>query len=335
VNGFALNCTRASQGMPQCVKDAKIALLDMNLNRHRTQMGVEVLVNDPAELDMIRKREIDITKERIQKIINAGANVILVSGGIDDLCMKYFVEAKAIAVRRVKKEDMRRIAKATGGQLLVTIADLEGDETFDPAALGEAEEVCEARVGDGELMYIKGTKGSGAATIVMRGANEMMLDEMDRAMHDALMVVKRMLESNTLVPGGGCVEAALFTHLETYSRTIASREQLAIAEFAEALLVIPKTLALNAAQDATELVARLCAVHSSSQKDESQAHLKTQGLDLIAGELRDNLEAGVVEPAISKVKSLRFATEAAITILRIDDLIRLTPKEDPSRPAHM
>jgi T-complex protein 1 subunit alpha len=333
VNGFALNCTRASQGMPQCVKNAKIALLDMNLNRHRTQMGVEVLVNDPNELDMIRKREIDITKERIQKIIAAGANVVLVSGGIDDLCMKYFVEANAIAVRRVKKEDMRRIAKATGGQLMVTIADLEGDETFDASALGEADEVCETRVGDGELIYIKGAKGSGAATIVMRGANEMMLDEMDRAMHDALMVVKRMLESNTLVPGGGCVEAALFTHLEKYATTISSREQLAIAEFAEALLVIPKTLANNAALDATELVARLCAAHAMGAKDGSEAN--HHGLDLIAGEVRDNMSAGVVEPAISKVKSLRFATEAAITILRIDDLIKLTPKEDPSRPAHM
>lgn len=335
VNGFALNCTRASQGMPQCVKDAKIALLDMNLNRHRTQMGVEVLVNDPNELDMIRKREVDITKERIQKIIAAGANVILVSGGIDDLCMKYFVEANAIAVRRVKKEDMRRIAKATGGQLMVTIADLEGDETFDPNALGRADEVCEARVGDGELMYIKGTKGSGAATIVMRGANELMLDEMDRAMHDALMVVKRMLESNTLVTGGGCVEAALFTHLEKYATTIATREQLAIQEFAEALLVIPKTLVMNAAHDATELVARLCAAHNTAQTDDKQLDLKYTGLDLITGEIRDNLAAGVVEPAISKVKSLRFATEAAITILRIDDLIKLTPKEDPSRPAHM
>jgi len=334
VNGFALNCTRASQGMPQSIKNAKIALLDMNLNRHRTQMGVEVLVSDPNELDMIRKREVDITKERIQKVISAGANVILVSGGIDDLCMKYFVEANAMAVRRVKKEDLRRIAKATGGQLMVTIADLEGDETFDASALGEAEEVCETRVGDGELIYIKGAKGNGAATIVMRGANEMMLDEMDRAMHDALMVVKRMLESSTLVPGGGCVEAALSTHLEKYATTISSREQLAIAEFAEALLLIPKTLANNAALDATELVACLCAVHASgTTKDGSES--KHFGLDLIRGEVRDNLKAGVVEPAISKVKSLRFATEAAITILRIDDLIKITPKEDPKRPAHM
>lgn len=152
VNGFALNCTRASQQMPKRVQNAKIALLDIDLKKHRMQMGVSVLVNDPRELEAIRKREADITKERIQKILASGANVILTTKGIDDLCLKYFVEAKAIAVRRCKKEDLRRIARATGGTMMLTLADMEneGTEAFDSANLGEAEEVVEERVGDGE-----------------------------------------------------------------------------------------------------------------------------------------------------------------------------------------
>jgi T-complex protein 1 subunit alpha len=328
VDGFALNCTRASQGMPTTVKNAKIALLDFDLQRHRMQMGVQVTVTDPKELEQIRQREVDITKEKIQKIIDAGANVILTTKGIDDLCLKYFVEAGAMGVRRCKKEDLKRIAKATGGQVVLTLADMDGEETFDPATLGEAAQVSEERVGDGELIYIKGCKTRQATTVVLRGANEAMLDEMDRSLHDSLMVVKRMLESNQLVAGGGAVETALSIYLENFATTLGSREQLAIAEFADALLVIPKTLSVNAAKDASELVARLRAHHNTSQTDPSKKDLKFTGLDLLEGKVRDNFAAGVVEPAISKIKSLRFATEAAITILRIDDMIKLNPKQD-------
>ncbi|CAM9993885.1 unnamed protein product [Phaeothamnion confervicola] len=201
-----------------------------------------------VEVDNIREREMDITKERIEKVLASGANVILTTKGIDDLCLKYFVEAGVLAVRRVKKEDMRRIVKATGAKLVTTLADMEGNETFDPAVLGEAEEVCEERVGDGELLLFKGTKTHASCTIVLRGANNFMLDEMDRALHDSLMVVKRMLEGNVLVAGGGAVETALSIYLESFATSLGSREQLAIAEFADALLVIPKTLAVNAAQ---------------------------------------------------------------------------------------
>jgi T-complex protein 1 subunit alpha len=314
--------------MPTYIKNAKIALLDFDLQRHRMQMGVSVIVNDPNELELIRQREIDITKEKIQKIIDAGANVILTTKGIDDLCLKYFVESGCMGVRRCKKEDLRRIAKATGGQVVLTLADLEGEETFDPATLGEAEQVSEERVGDGELIFIRGCKTRQSTTVVLRGANENMLDEMDRSLHDSLMVVKRMLESNQLVAGGGAVEAALSIYLENFATTLGSREQLAIAEFADALLVIPKTLSVNAAKDASELVAKLRAYHNTSQSDSAKRDLRFSGLDLLEGAVRDNLAAGVVEPAISKVKSLRFATEAAITILRIDDLIKLNPKEE-------
>eukprot|EP00968_Pinguiococcus_pyrenoidosus_P008171 scaffold576_cov260-Pinguiococcus_pyrenoidosus.AAC.35 len=333
VNGFALNNSRAAQGMPTFVENARIALLDFNLQRHKLQMGVSVVVTEVQEVEGIRNREMDITKERIQKVLDAGANVILCSKGIDDLCLKYFVEAGAIACRRVKIEDMRRVARATGGQIVSTLADLEGNEAFDAEYLGHAESVNEERVGDGELLYIRGTPTTAACTLVLRGANEYMVDEIDRALHDALMVVKRMLESNALVAGGGAVEAALSMHLESFAMSIATREQMAIAEFSEALLVIPRVLSVNAAQDATELVARLRAYHHTAQSSRGREQLKYSGLDLIEGSIRDNLAAGVVEPAISKIKSLRFAVEAAITILRIDDMIKLEKKQDPAADA--
>ncbi len=152
-------------------------------------------MTDPKELEAIRDRESDITKERIQKILDAGANVILTTGGIDDLCLKYFVEAKAIAVRRCKKADLKRIAKATGAQLMSSLANLEGEESFEASALGEAASVAQERICDDELILIKGPKARSAASIILRGPNDFYCDEMERSVHDALCVVKRVLES--------------------------------------------------------------------------------------------------------------------------------------------
>eukprot|EP00877_Chromochloris_zofingiensis_P001895 jgi/Chrzof1/11706/Cz06g06090.t1 len=328
LHGYALNLARAAQGMPRRVAPARIACLDMNLQKARMQMGVQVLVNDPKELENIRQREADITKERIEKILNSGANVVLTSKGIDDMALKYFVEAGVLAVRRVPKDDLKRVAKATGATIVGTLADMEGNETFDPVNLGTAEEVTEERVADDSMIMIKGAKTSRAATILLRGANDYMLDEMDRSLHDALCTVKRVLESGAVVPGGGAVEAALSIYLENFATTLGSREQLAIAEFADALLVIPKTLAVNAAKDATELVAKLRAYHHTAQTNADKKHLAHFGLDLQEGKVRNNVEAGVLEPAMSKTKMIQFATEAAITILRIDDLIKLEPSPD-------
>mmetsp|Transcript_17683 Transcript_17683/g.41608 ORF Transcript_17683/g.41608 Transcript_17683/m.41608 type:complete len:309 (-) Transcript_17683:123-1049(-) len=305
-------------------------------------MGVTLQVTDPQEVERIKKRELDITKEKIQMILKTGAKVVLTTKGMDDVCLKYFVEAGALCARRCNREDLQRLAKATGASLITTLADLEGNESIDvDTQVGLCGSVQEIRVGDGEMLQfldcqggqtrkmqqtdsniVMEQDGNGASTILLRGANEYMLDEMDRALHDALCVVKRLLESKSLVAGGGAVEVALSGYLQEYARTTTeTREQLALEEFAQALLVIPKTLAVNAAKDATELTAQLRAAHAN--KDDEAA--RNMGLDLFEGVVRDNLQAGVVEPAISKIKSLRFATEAAITILRIDD--RITVQE--------
>ncbi|XP_037817513.1 T-complex protein 1 subunit alpha [Lucilia sericata] len=327
IPGYALNCTIASQQMPKKIVNAKIACLDFSLQKTKMKMGVQVLINDPDKLEGIRARELDITKERINKILATGVNVVLCSGGVDDLCMKYFVEAGAMAVRRVKKADLKIIAKATGAAFLTSLTNMEGDESFDASMVGEAAEVAQERICDDELILIKGTKARAAASIILRGPNDFYCDEMERSIHDSLCVVKRVLESKKVVAGGGCVEAALSIYLENFATSLSSREQLAIAEFAKSLLVIPKTLAVNAAKDATDLVAKLRAYHNSSQTKAEHAALKWTGLDLIEGVVRDNKKAGVLEPAMSKIKSLKFATEAAITILRIDDMIKLNPEE--------
>jgi T-complex protein 1 subunit alpha len=328
INGYALNLGRAAQGMVKSVKNAKVACVDFNLQKTKMQMGVQVLVTDPKELERIRQEELEITARRVKMILDAGANVILCSKGIDDMALKYFVEAGAIACRRVPKDDLRRVAKATGATILLTLADMEGGETFDPSALGTCAEVCEERVSDDDMIVLKDCANTQACTMLIRGANDYMLDEVDRSLHDALCIVKRTLESQNVVAGGGAVEAALSVYLETLATTLGSREQLAIAEFAESLLVIPKVLAVNAAKDSTELVAKLRAYHHAAQTKPEKAHLAGYGLDLVKGELKDNIADGVLEPAMSKVKSIQFATEAAITILRIDDLIKLHPEEE-------
>jgi T-complex protein 1 subunit alpha len=330
LNGFALQASRTAQGMPTQIKNARIACLDFNLNKFKLQMGVQVLVKDAKNLEAIRQRELEVTKERIQKVLKAGANVVFTTKAIDDFALKYFVEAGAIAVRRVDKKDLRKIAKQSGAEVLITLLNNDGEEVFNESSLGSASEVCEERLGDNDFIFIKGMKNSSTQTLILRGANEFMLEETERSVHDAICVVKRVLESRSVVVGGGAVETALSIYLDSFARTLGSKEQLAISEFAESLLVIPKTLAINAAQDACELLAKMKMYHAASQTstDEKKVEYKYVGLDLANGKVRNNLKAGVLEPTLSKIKSLKFATEAAISILRIDDLIELAPKPE-------
>lgn len=208
VNGIALNCVKASPAMPSRVEKARIALLDFDLRKSRLPLGVSVVVDDASKLPEIRQKETELIKQRIEMLLNAGANVILTTKGIDDFSMKWFVERGAIAVRRCEKADLKQIAKATGGQLLLTLADLDGNESVDGSSFGSADVVEEVRVGDGELIYIRGCSETKAQTVILRGANDYMLDEVERSLHDAMCVVKRVLESKTVVPG----KTSQYTH---------------------------------------------------------------------------------------------------------------------------
>ncbi|UKJ89092.2 T-complex protein 1 alpha subunit [Theileria orientalis] len=340
VNGYAILMGRASQGMPTSVKNAKIAFLDFPLKQYRLHLGVKVNITKPEELEQIRLKEKDITKERVKKILDTGCNVVLSSQGIDDMSMKYFVEAGVIAVRRVPKKDLKNISKITKGKLLLTLSTFDGDEEFSSDYLGTCESVEEKRIGDWDALFFntgdenKGNMtnvqvGDSSCTMILRGANDFFINELERSVHDALCALSTALEQNSLVPGGGSVESNLSIHLRNYSKSVSSREQLAIDEFAEALLVIPKTLSLNAALDATEYVSILKSYHAKyyANKDENPDY-KWYGLSLNDGKIDNNLKMGVLEATVSKIKSIKFATEAAITILRIDDLITLEPEKE-------
>lgn len=346
IKGYALNCTVASQAMKTRITDAKIAVLDMNLQKERMKLGVQITVEDPQQLEKIREREAGIVLERVEMILKAGANVVLTTKGIDDMCLKAFIERGAMAVRRCKKEDLRRIAKATGATLVSTLSDLNGDEKFEPSFLGNAEEVVQERISDDECILVKGTKSYSSASIILRGSNDYQLDEMERSIHDSLSAVKRTLESGSVVPGGGAVETALHMWLEEYALTIASREQLAVGEFSQSLLVVPKTLAVNAALDSSELVAQLRIRHAVAQRvqegdtsvPEKEKDLarkrsyRTYGLNLREGKVADMVKLGVLEPSMSKIKQLKSAVEACVSIMRIDTMIKLdppAPQEDP------
>jgi T-complex protein 1 subunit alpha len=222
VKGYALNCTVASQAMRTRITDAKIACLDMNLQKERMKLGVHITIDDPAQLEKIRERESSLVLERVEMILKAGANVVLTTKGIDDLCLKMFIERGAMAVRRCKKEDLRRIAKATGATLVSTLSDLNGDEKFEPTSLGSADEVVQERISDDECILVKGTRAHTSASVILRGANDYSLDEMERSLHDALSAVKRTLESGKVVPGAGAVETALHIFLEEWATSVVS-----------------------------------------------------------------------------------------------------------------
>ncbi|KAK0393808.1 hypothetical protein QR680_000416 [Steinernema hermaphroditum] len=222
IEGYALNCTLASEAMPR--------------KRH---LGISVVVEDPTKLEAIRREKMDIVKRRIDKILKAGANVVRTTGGIDDLCFKLFTEVGVMAVKRCKKVDLERVAKATDAIFVSSLANLEGDESFGSSVQGTCEEIVQERISDDELITIKKTGARSAASLILRGANDVMLDEMERSVHDALCVCRRVLESRNVVCGGGAVEAALNVYLEAFATSLASREQLPMAVFADALLVIP------------------------------------------------------------------------------------------------
>jgi len=270
VNGYALWETRCSQGMPRRIENAVLALCDFDMRKKALKFGIQIIADKPEEIEAMRAREADMIKETVDRLIKGGANVILTTKGIDDMSAKYMVDQGVIGVRRVEKKHLKRIAQLTGGKVMMSLADDDGEVSLDPSLFGKCKTVEERNLGDRDILFLHGTDKTKAQTIILRASNRYMLDEVERSVHDCLCVIKRTLESKRVVPGGGAVEAALSIFLEHLAKTLKSREQMAIQEFAEALKIIPKTLAMNGAFDATDIVARLRGYHSMSQSDDSK-----------------------------------------------------------------
>ena len=314
-NGYILNCTIASKMMQSRLVRPRIACLDFSMLREKLPITASIRVADPAQLEKIRARELGMTRSKCQAVIDSGATLVLTTGGIDELCIKMFIDAGVVAVRRCAKDDLETIAAATGTVLYKSMSDEHGE--YHLTGLGECEAYEVRTIGGYDLVYLSGC-ATKLSTILIRGPNSQVADEAERALNDALQVLKRALESRSFVPGGGAVEAALSFVLEDLSKATHAREHVAIHRYSDALLELPRILAANAGLPANELVGRLLSEqHRLFRSGERRRFL---GLDVISGTVGENMERGIIEPTLYKVRALRAATEAAISVLRINEV---------------
>ncbi|MEM2866353.1 MAG: thermosome subunit beta [Candidatus Hadarchaeales archaeon] len=317
VNGLILDKERVHPGMPEVIKNARIALLDLPLEIKKTETDAEIRVTRPEQLRAFLDQEEKMLREMVEKISSVGANVVFCQKGIDDLAQHYLAKAGILAARRVKKSDMEKLSRATGGKVVTNLEDLT------PAELGKAGVVEERKIGDKKFIFVRECENPRAVGILVRGGSEHVTDEIERGLTDALGVVAAAVEDNKYVYGGGAPEMALATRLRDYADTVGGREALAVRAFADALEVIPKTLAENAGMDSVDILVELRAKHAKQEG-------KYYGVDVYNGKIEDMKKLGVVEPLRVKTQAIKSAAEAAIMILRIDDVIAAAKKSFPS-----
>ena len=313
INGIVLDKEVVHPGMPKRVANAKIALIDAPLEIEKTEFDAKIHINSPEQMKAFLDEEQRMLKEMVEKIKETGANVVLCQKGIDDVAQHFLAKAGILAVRRVKKSDMEKLAKATGGKIVTSIDDLT------PEHLGEAEIVEERKVADDKMVFVEGCKNPKAVSILIRGGTEHIVDEAERALHDALCVVRNIIEEPKVVPGGGAPEIEIARRLKEYAETLGGREQLAVKAFAEALEVVPRTLAENGGLDPIDILVELRAKH---EKGEWWA-----GINLTSGKVDDMRNLDIWEPANVKKQAIKSASEAAQMILRIDDVIAASELE--------
>jgi len=316
VKGIIVDKEVVHAGMPKRVENAKIALVNAPFEVEKTEFSAEIRIRDPTQMQAFLDKETRILREMVEKVKKAGANVILCQKGIDDLAQHFMARKGILAVRRVKQSDMEKLSRATGGRIVNNLDDLTTKD------LGEAGLVEERKIGDDKMVVVENCKDPRSVTVLIRAGLERMVDEAERAIHDALCVVADVTEQNYVVAGGGAVEAEIAKELRDYATTVGGREQLAIEAFADAVEVIPKTLAENAGLKAIDVLVALRAAHETPK-----GHL--MGIDVFTGDIVNTFEKGVIEPVKVKEQAIKSATEVASMILRIDDVIAATkPKEE-------
>jgi len=307
IKGIVLDKEKVHSGMPRRVENAKIALIDSALEIKSTEIDAKIQITDPAQIQQFMDQEETMLRNMVAKIKNSGATVIFCQKGIDDLAQHFLAKEGIFATRRVKKSDMEALARATSANIVTNLEDLSKDD------LGKCGAVEERKVGDEEMIYIENCKNPKAVTILLRGGTEHVTDEVERAVEDALGDVRAALQDGKVVAGAGSVEMELSRNLRKFAESLSGREQLAVTAFADAVEVIPRTLAENAGLDPIDVLTELKSAHDKLKK--------WAGVDVFTGKVVDAWKNDVVEPLRIKTQAVSSAAEVAQMILRIDDVI--------------
>lgn len=310
IKGIVLDKEIVHSGMPTKIEKAKIALVNSALEIEKTELSAEIRITDPTQMQMFLEEENRMLKTMVDKLHDVGANVLICQKGIDDISQHYLAKYGIMAVRRVKESDMIKLSKATGGRVVSSLDDLSEND------LGLADLAQQKKVESDKWVFIEGCKHPQSVTLLIRGGTQRVIDEVDRSIHDSLMVVKDVIEKPAIVAGGGAPEAFAASILKDWADNFDGKEQLAIKKYAEALETIPLTIAENAGMDPIDTMANLRAKQNQNQK--------WTGIDARNMKIADMMAINVVEPIVVKEQIIKSATEAACMILRIDDVIAVS-----------
>ncbi len=307
IKGIVLDKEKVHSGMPQKVENAKIALVDSAIEIKSTEIDAKIQITDPSQMQAFLDKEEEMLKQKVNKIVESGANVLICQKGIDDLAQHFLAKQRIYAVRRAKQSDMIALARATGGKIITNLEDLNNSD------LGKAGLVEEVKVGDEQMTYVKECKNPKSVTLLVRGGTEHVVDEVKRAVTDAVGDVAAALRNGKVVAGAGAPELELSRGLMKYANSLSGREQLAVEAFAKSMEIIPRTLAENAGIDSIDSLTELKAAHDKKNK--------WAGINVFTGKTMDAWKDGVIEPLKIKTQAVASASEVAVMILRIDDVI--------------
>jgi thermosome len=318
INGIVLDKEIVHSGMPKRVENAKVALIDASLEIEKTELDSKINIESPDQIEAFLKEEETMMRDMTNKIVASGANVVVCQKGIDDMVQHFLARKGIIAVRRAKKSDMEKLARATGGKIVSSIDDISASD------LGYAALVEERRIADDKMTFIEGCKNPKAVTLLVRGGTQRMTAEAERSIHDALCVIRDLIREPKIVAGGSAPEMEMANVLRKYAETMPGREQLAVRVFAEALESIAVTLAENAGLDPVDILSELRARH---EKGETWA-----GVEVLEGKVQDMSKGNIFEPLSVKKQIIKSANEAASMVLRIDDVIASGKMKGPPTP---
>jgi chaperonin GroEL (HSP60 family) len=308
IKGIILDKEVVSPTMPKSKKDAKILLIQSAIEIEKTEFDTKLQITSPEQIQQFLDEEEKMIRNMVDKIVQSGASVLVCQKGIDDMAQHFLTKAEIMCIRRVKKSDLEKLSKATGGMIYNDLGDVTPDK------LGYAGLVEERKIMNDSWIFIEKCKDPKSVVILIRGGTELIVDEVDRAIHDSLCVVRDVIEDQKIVGGGGAPELETAIQLREYAQTLGGREQLAVEVFADSLDIIPKTLAENAGLDQIDMLMKLRAAH--------QQGYKFAGHDMDTGDIINNMmDVGVVEPTVVKAQAIKSSVEAASMILRIDDVI--------------